>query len=316
MNRYTSKNSNRHSSYGNYPRKRRSHKPQLILEMAAVCILALSMSIMAVAAAAAAYDDAQLSETEKHTSVAEPQLLNYTVKDPVSTAARSVIDMTEPMKLIEPAQEDPGITTTRLGVTVTDYDPDTDYSAIISNLYTKVEEEDDPETVEQLLGLLEVYETQRNMKVDEMFPNDENYVITNTFSADNTAEEIDDIMNPSYYDYTQEELEKLAAIVYAEAGSSWCTDEHQQAVASVVINRVEDDRFPDTIHEVIYAPGQYPATCDNTYYDDRALTNAQAVLENGPTHDGIFQANFTQGSEIVEVYDYRSDGHSVTYICA
>ena len=307
-------------------RKRTSHRKQFVAEVLVVCLVALSMFTVAMAAAingdeqqaeVAAYEhEVPLTATNVvHESSAAVSRLS-------STIAINKID-TVIEKETEAEPEHQGITTTRLEVTVTDYDESVDYTSLINETYTLVENTDDPAVKEQLFGLLEIYETQRNLKVEDyhsqsLYPE---YVISNIFIADNDAEEIDEIMNPtppSHYEYTQEELEKLAAIVYAEAGASWCTDEHQRAVASVVMNRVDDPRFPDTIHEVIYSPGQYPNTCDNTYYDSRAIANAEYVLQNGPTVDetAVFQANFKQGTKIVATFDYRDDGHSITYICA
>lgn len=53
-----------------------------------------------------------------------------------------------------------------------------------------------------------------------------------------------------------EDFKLLAKIVQVEAG--WESYEGQLAVANVVLNRVEDPMFPNTIHDVIYAPGQFP----------------------------------------------------------
>lgn len=60
------------------------------------------------------------------------------------------------------------------------------------------------------------------------------------------------------YEYTQEELKLLAGLLEAEAGSA--SYPGMIAVGSVVMNRLEDSRFPNTIPGVIYAPSQfYPA---------------------------------------------------------
>lgn len=67
------------------------------------------------------------------------------------------------------------------------------------------------------------------------------------------------------YIYTEEEdieseeqygdIELLAQLVHAEAGNQ--TLEGKVAVASVVLNRVDSYKFPDTIEEVIFQPGQF-----------------------------------------------------------
>lgn len=54
---------------------------------------------------------------------------------------------------------------------------------------------------------------------------------------------------------TDEEYDLLARTVSAEAGGE--TLECQIAVAEVILNRVDSTRFPNSIREVIYAPGQF-----------------------------------------------------------
>ncbi|MFD2443802.1 cell wall hydrolase [Bacillus sp. CGMCC 1.16607] len=55
--------------------------------------------------------------------------------------------------------------------------------------------------------------------------------------------------------YTDEEIDLLARLVRAEAQIE--PFEGKVAVACVVLNRVDNSQFPDTIHEVIYEPGQF-----------------------------------------------------------
>lgn len=47
----------------------------------------------------------------------------------------------------------------------------------------------------------------------------------------------------------------MARIVYAEAGAE--PYEGQVAVASVVLNRLASEEFPDTIYDIIYQPLQF-----------------------------------------------------------
>lgn len=54
---------------------------------------------------------------------------------------------------------------------------------------------------------------------------------------------------------SEADFELLAAIVYCEVGNQPFAT--QKAVANVVLNRVEDKRFPSTIKKVIYARGQF-----------------------------------------------------------
>ncbi len=56
------------------------------------------------------------------------------------------------------------------------------------------------------------------------------------------------------YSFDEDELDVLLRIVEAEAG---CEDEDGRLlVANVVLNRMESERFPDTITEVVFQQGQ------------------------------------------------------------
>ena len=116
----------------------------------------------------------------------------------------------------------------------------------------------------------------------------------------------------------------IATVVYNEAGYG-CSDRHMELVAAVVWNRVNSDRFPDTVYEVVTAPRQYlPAYADaNSFYGKRARESevwskcqeiAEKVLkgEVDCPENVFFQANFTQGTEIYEVHE---TSYSITYFC-
>ena len=103
--------------------------------------------------------------------------------------------------------------------------------------------------------------------------------------------------------YTQADLDLLARVIDAEAGSSWLTDEHQLAVGSVVLNRVADSRFPNTLRDVIYQKGQYACVWSgmiNRTPSERAVNNAKYLLENGVTipTNVVWQAQFKQGNGV------------------
>ena len=56
-------------------------------------------------------------------------------------------------------------------------------------------------------------------------------------------------------DYVGEDLELLAALIHAEAGNQDMVG--KRLVADVVLNRVASPKFPNTISEVVYEPGQF-----------------------------------------------------------
>ena len=59
------------------------------------------------------------------------------------------------------------------------------------------------------------------------------------------------------YDFDPDDLELIAIVIYQEAGGNMHCDECRRRVADVVLNRVADDRFPDTIHGVLTEKNQY-----------------------------------------------------------
>jgi len=65
--------------------------------------------------------------------------------------------------------------------------------------------------------------------------------------------------------YSEEELLWLARITMVEAGYE--PYEGQLAVANVILNRVKDPRFPNTIYDVIHAPGQFPPALNGKLQD-------------------------------------------------
>lgn len=123
---------------------------------------------------------------------------------------------------------------------------------------------------------------------------------------------------PSVPLYTEQDLEYLALAIYQEAGADYCTDETRLMVGTVVMNRVEDPRFPDTIAGVLTQKRQYGrlywtglvwADRANSPEEAHAVKRAYACAEkilNGYrsfSEDVIWQAEFVQGSEIVAHQD-------------
>ncbi|WP_027338750.1 cell wall hydrolase [Halonatronum saccharophilum] len=92
---------------------------------------------------------------------------------------------------------------------------------------------------------------------------------------------------------TQAERDLLARAVYSEArGESY---EGQVAIAAVVLNRVQDDRFPDTIRGVIFQPWAFSAVHDGQFWLEPDAQSRRAVEEalNGwdPTRGAAFYYN-------------------------
>ena len=122
--------------------------------------------------------------------------------------------------------------------------------------------------------------------------------------------------------YSQEELDMLALVIYQEAGADTCTDKVRQMVGEVVLNRVADDRYPDTMEGVLtqVMPSGYGAYgrlhwtgivwperasyASETHAVDRAYDIAEKLLSGSVERllpeDTVFQAEFAQGTEVVE----------------
>ena len=121
------------------------------------------------------------------------------------------------------------------------------------------------------------------------------------------------IGSPAYADYDND-LWYLSRVIQAESG--YCSQEMQEGVGSVVLNRVASDRFPNTIQEVIEQPGQYSTAAYLASQEptQEAINVAVDLLENGSKfpEDVVWQANFVQGSYI---YKSLSTSYSVMYFC-
>lgn len=73
-----------------------------------------------------------------------------------------------------------------------------------------------------------------------------------------TDEEIQEEAINSAYEYTDWELDLLARLIYSEGGTE--SYQTQIMIGSVVMNRVDDPYFPNTISEVIYQENQFSVT--------------------------------------------------------
>ncbi|HIY31813.1 cell wall hydrolase [Evtepia sp.] len=131
--------------------------------------------------------------------------------------------------------------------------------------------------------------------------------------------------------YTDEDIRILTTAVFYEAGHT--TDQLREYVAQVVLNRVADSRFPDTVKGVITQPGQYA-----TKYATQAATNSviAADKQNGTSYyslcqaavkkammgqvdmpsNVIYQANFAQGKGVWKSVYFNSGWFaSTSYFC-
>lgn len=101
--------------------------------------------------------------------------------------------------------------------------------------------------------------------------------------------------------YTQEDIDILAAVMY---GEEYPNRYEMMLAGSVVLNRVKDPQFPDTIKAVVYQfDGQYEQYAPRTKgfigkdLPEECYRLAEILLRYGPIAPGevIYQAHFNQG---------------------
>ena len=117
-----------------------------------------------------------------------------------------------------------------------------------------------------------------------------------------------------------EDLNIIAKVIQNEADPAWCEWEHSVAVGAVVCNRVKSEYFPDTVKEVVEAPGQYlPAYTRNFDGTSRlAYLAAKAALDgdHDVPEDAYWQDNKVQGRRIWKAFTVDTGYfRSTTYIC-
>lgn len=116
--------------------------------------------------------------------------------------------------------------------------------------------------------------------------------------------------------YSEDDLYLLSHLICGEVEG--CDRQMKTYVGSVVLNRVADSRFPGTLREVIYQPGQYSCTWDGNFDKEpgeESIDVAKYLLENGSQlpPNVIFQAEFVQG----DIYASLLAPNGVTeYFCA
>lgn len=89
-------------------------------------------------------------------------------------------------------------------------------------------------------------------------------------------EQFEAILSSSVIKLTLDELDLFFRLVEAEAGNE--SMEGKIAVANVVINRVKDNRFPDTVRDVIYQPYQFEPTINGHINKTAKADSKEAVL--------------------------------------
>ena len=149
---------------------------------------------------------------------------------------------------------------------------------------------------------------------EETFINTEE--TTNEILLETTSEDVIDDLEG--YCYSDEDLYLLARVIDAEA-SDICTDEHKMCTGQVILNRMNSNKYPNTLREVVYDKGQYASVENDRLKEEitkesldvaRRLLNGEKILPD----DVVYQAEFPQGKEIVKtIYNKYLD--NTTYYC-
>ena len=84
---------------------------------------------------------------------------------------------------------------------------------------------------------------------------------------------------PVYYEmyFTEDDVAAMAKMLWGEARG--CTRDNQIKCAWVVCNRVDDDRFPDTIQSVLEQPSQFHGYDPENPVTEEIFENVTEVLE-------------------------------------
>ena len=116
----------------------------------------------------------------------------------------------------------------------------------------------------------------------------------------------------------QHKLDVLARVIDGEARD--CPWDHRVAVGVAVLNRVADERFPDTIDAVVAQPYQYSiAYLSGFSRTARGSYEAAAAALDGRHNvppDVVWQAQFPQGNSIWWISEVDTGWYaSTTYFC-
>lgn len=108
------------------------------------------------------------------------------------------------------------------------------------------------------------------------------------------SEESHENSTSNTYDISNREREILLRITEAEATGA--SVEARKNVASVIINRVNSNKFPNSIEGVVFQKGQFSPIQDQRYYNvtvtDKTVQAVDSVLQDGVTNNALFFCNY------------------------
>lgn len=107
-------------------------------------------------------------------------------------------------------------------------------------------------------------------------------------------------------EYSEQEL--LARVVEAEAGNQGLYG--KRLVVSVIYNRVESDKFPNTIYEVLTSPHQF-STVWNGQVEKMEITDETLfAIEFERTHRADNEILYFNNGECSGKFAYKYKGHN------
>ena len=157
-----------------------------------------------------------------------------------------------------------------------------------------------------LLFCLNLIQIGRITEVVEMTINIQNTIMSKTQIEENiehcvtkhyqASNEIDhkEIKQTEYViDITPTEKEILYYVVANEVGADYLSDASRQMVASVIINRVQNETFPDTVMGVVSAKGQFTEAYNNSHTkkvkpSESVIASVDYILEHGAIIDATY----------------------------
>lgn len=141
---------------------------------------------------------------------------------------------------------------------------------------------------------LEMHQTVSEIQPEKELLADRESIIIGIASRTSSGQRVVDcneLEKSSRYQLSQEELEVLYRIVEAEAG---CEDEEGKLlVANVVLNRLDSDRFPDSVPEIVFqrenGVAQFSPVADGSYYQVRISEETKEAVGRALEGEDISQ---------------------------
>lgn len=163
----------------------------------------------------------------------------------------------------------------------------------VVSLYSKatylVKEGDTLSSISETTGV-----SVENLKKWNQLESDALYVNTKLLLEPLSMNAVDTLRTNAVVDFSDQELEWLARIVYLESRDE--PYEGQVAVGAVVINRVQSSNFPNTIYDVIFAPGQFTPVRTGKIYEttpdaDSYRAAKEALMGADPVNGALYFFN-------------------------